>query len=47
MAEDEGMLPPGLTPEGENDDDIADGAVALFGIDIGDGDGSSAPVVGV
>ena len=44
MAEDEGMLPPGLTPEGENDDDIADGAAALFGIDLGDGDNSGAPV---
>ena len=44
MAEDEGMLPPGLAPEGENDDDIADGAAALFGIDLVDGDGSGAPV---
>jgi hypothetical protein len=44
MAEDEGMLPPGLAPKGENDDDIADGVAALFGIDLGDGNDSGALV---
>ena len=37
MAEDDGVLPPGLAPEGENDDDTRDDAAALFGIDLGDG----------
>jgi hypothetical protein len=36
MAEDDG-LPPGLVPEGENDDDIGDDTAALFSIDVGDG----------
>jgi hypothetical protein len=36
MDKDDG-LPPGLAPEGENDDDIGDDAAALFGIDIQDG----------
>ena len=39
MAEDDGELPPGMAPEGENDDDIRDDAAALFGVDLGDGDG--------
>jgi len=42
MAEDGGLLPPGLVLEGENDDDIGVGAAALFGIDVGDD--STAPV---
>ena len=37
MAEDDGVLPPGLAPEGENDDDTRDDAVVLFGNDLGDG----------
>ena len=37
MAEDNGILPPGLAPEGENDDDTRDNAAALFGIDLRDG----------
>jgi hypothetical protein len=36
MDKDDG-LPPGLAPEGENDDDIGDDATALFGINIQDG----------
>lgn len=39
MARDDAS-PPGLGPEGENDDDIREDAAALFGIDLGDG---SAP----
>ncbi|XP_066313607.1 zinc finger BED domain-containing protein DAYSLEEPER-like [Miscanthus floridulus] len=39
MAEDDGELSPGMAPEGENDDDIRDDAAALFGVDLGDGDG--------
>jgi hypothetical protein len=39
MAEDDGDLPPGMAPEGENDDDICDDAAALFGVDLGDGAG--------
>ncbi|XP_066384513.1 zinc finger BED domain-containing protein RICESLEEPER 2-like [Miscanthus floridulus] len=39
MVEDDGELPPGMAPEGENDDDIRDDAAALFGVDLGDGDG--------
>jgi hypothetical protein len=41
LAEDDG-LPPGLAPEGENDDDIRDDMAALFGIDVGDG--SAVPI---
>jgi hypothetical protein len=37
MAEDDGLLPPGLAPEGKNDDDTRDDAATLFGIDLGDG----------
>ena len=37
MAEDDGVLPPGLAPEGENDDDTHDDAAVLFSIDLGDG----------
>jgi hypothetical protein len=43
MAEDDGVLPPGLAPEGENNDDTKDDAVALFGIDLEDG--SAAPTL--
>ncbi|XP_066316658.1 zinc finger BED domain-containing protein RICESLEEPER 2-like [Miscanthus floridulus] len=39
MAEDDGELPPGMAPEGENDDDIHDDTAALFGVDLGDGNG--------
>jgi hypothetical protein len=42
-AEDDGVLPPGLAPEGENDDDLGADAVALFGIDVGDGS-AAAPI---
>ena len=36
MAEDDGILPPGLAPKGKNNDDTHDDAAALFGIDLGD-----------
>jgi hypothetical protein len=39
VAEDDGDLPPGMAPKGENDDDICDDAAALFGVDLRDGDG--------
>ena len=42
MADEDGLLPVGLAPEGENDDDTRADAVALFGIDLGDG--SAAPI---
>ena len=42
MADEDGLLPVGLAPEGENDDDTRADAAALFGIDLGDG---SAPSV--
>jgi hypothetical protein len=35
-ADDDDVLPPGLAPEGENDDDIREDAAALFGIQVGD-----------
>jgi len=44
MAEDDGELPPGMAPEGENDDDIRDDAAALFGVDLGDGDGGEGSI---
>jgi hypothetical protein len=37
MAEDNGVLSPGLAPKGENDDDTRDNVAALFGIDLEDG----------
>ena len=37
MAEDDGVLPPGLAPEGENDDNTRDDTAMLFGIDLRDG----------
>jgi hypothetical protein len=42
MAEEDDHLPPGLAPEGENDDDVREDATALFGIDLGDG--PAAPI---
>jgi hypothetical protein len=39
MSEDDGDLPPGMAPKGKNDDDICDDSAALFGVDLGDGDG--------
>ena len=42
MADEDGLLPVGLAPEGENDDDTRADAAALFGIDLGDG--SAAPI---
>ena len=42
MANEDGLLPLGLAPEGENDDDTRADAAALFGIDLGDG--SAAPI---
>ena len=42
MANEDGLLPVGLAPEGENDDDTRADAAALFGIDLGDG--SAAPI---
>ena len=47
MAEDDGELPPGMAPEGENDDDIRDDAAALFGVDLGDGDGGEGATASV
>ena len=41
MADEDGLLPVGLAPEGENNDDTRADAAALFGIDLGDG--SAAP----
>ena len=37
MAEDDGVLLPGLAPEGEDDDDTREDAIALFGIDVSSG----------
>jgi hypothetical protein len=42
MAEEDGLLPVGLAPEGENDDDTRVDTAALFGIDLGDS--SAAPI---
>ena len=33
MADEDGLLPVGLAPEGENDDDTRADAATLFGID--------------
>jgi hypothetical protein len=45
MAEDDGDLLLGMAPEGEIDDDIRDDAAALFGVDLGDGDGGEGATV--
>ncbi|XP_066333309.1 zinc finger BED domain-containing protein RICESLEEPER 2-like [Miscanthus floridulus] len=42
MADEDGLLPVGLAPEGENDNNTRADAVALFGINLGDG--SAAPI---
>jgi hypothetical protein len=42
MDEDDGVLPPGLAPEGENDDDIHEDAATLFGVDLDGGAGEGA-----
>ena len=42
MADEDGLLPVGLAPEGENDDDTRADVAALFGIDLRDG--SAAPI---
>ncbi|XP_066358323.1 zinc finger BED domain-containing protein RICESLEEPER 1-like [Miscanthus floridulus] len=42
MADEDGLLPVGLAPEGKNDDDTRADAAALFGIDLGDS--SAAPI---
>jgi len=42
MAEDDGLLPPGLVLEGENDDNIGADTAVLFAIDVGDD--STAPI---
>jgi hypothetical protein len=44
MAADDGDRLPGLDPEGEDDDDLRDDAMAVFGIDVGDGPVASAPI---
>jgi hypothetical protein len=45
MAEENGDLPPGMAPEGENNDDIDDDAAALFGVDLGDNDSGEGAIV--
>ncbi|XP_066361541.1 zinc finger BED domain-containing protein RICESLEEPER 2-like [Miscanthus floridulus] len=44
MADEDGLLPVSLAPEGENDDDTRADAAALFGIDLGDGSAASIDV---
>jgi hypothetical protein len=44
MAEDDGLLPPGLALEGENDDDTRADAAAMFGFDLGDGSATPTPI---
>jgi hypothetical protein len=44
MAEDDGLLPPGLALDGKNDDDTRDDTAALFGIDLGDGPAAPTPI---
>jgi hypothetical protein len=44
MAKDDGLLPPALAPEGENDDDTRADAAALFGFNLGDGFAAPTPI---
>jgi hypothetical protein len=45
MAEDDGLLQPGLALKGENDnDDTRANVVMLFGIDLGDGSAAPTPI---
>jgi hypothetical protein len=44
MAADDGDRLTGLDPEGEDDDNLCDDAMVVFGIDVGDGPVASAPI---